>query len=96
MIDSINLAYRTGQSADLTVIGNPVFTLSRDLSFPYHVINGPKGVNSAYLLFHRFPIWFKLDFTLLGHHFSTFEITLVGQGSLTRVQYPKSAYGPLC
>ena len=24
---------------DLTVIGNPVFTLSRDLSFPYHVIN---------------------------------------------------------
>ena len=41
-VDSINLAYRTGQSEDLTVIGNPVFTLSRDLSFPYHVINGNK------------------------------------------------------
>ena len=35
-----NLAYRTGQSVDLTVIGNPVLTLSRVLSFPYHVING--------------------------------------------------------
>ena len=33
------LTYRCGQSVDLTVIGNPVFTLSRDLSFPYHVIN---------------------------------------------------------
>ena len=29
----IYLAYRTGQSADLTVIGNPVFILSRDLVF---------------------------------------------------------------
>ena len=48
-----NLPYRTGQSVDLTVIGNPVFTLSRDLSFPYHVINWTKGLNSAYLLFHR-------------------------------------------
>ena len=28
------LAYRTGQSADLTVIGNLVFTPSRDLVFP--------------------------------------------------------------
>ena len=28
------LAYRTGQSMDLTVIGNPVFTLLRDLVFP--------------------------------------------------------------
>ena len=34
------LAYRTGQSVDLTVIRNPVFTLSRDLSFPYHMISG--------------------------------------------------------
>ena len=28
------LAYRTGQSVDLTVIGNLVFTPSRDLVFP--------------------------------------------------------------
>ena len=28
------LAYRTGESADLTVIGNLVFTPSRDLVFP--------------------------------------------------------------
>ena len=34
------LAYRNGQSVDLTVIRNPVFTLSRDLSFPFHVISG--------------------------------------------------------
>ena len=42
------------------------------------------------------PIWLKLDLTLLGHHFSTVWITLFGQGSLTRVQYPKCAYGPFC
>ena len=34
VLDSINLACRTRQSGDLTVIGNPVFTLSCDLSFP--------------------------------------------------------------
>ena len=30
---------------------NPVLTLSRDLSFPYHVINGSKGLIGAYILF---------------------------------------------
>ena len=49
----IILAYRTGQSVDLTVIGNPVFTLSRDLPFPYHMINRTKGLNGAYVLFRR-------------------------------------------
>ena len=34
LLGKFYLAYRTGQSADLTVIGNPVFTLSRDLVFP--------------------------------------------------------------
>ena len=43
MVDQYYLAYRTGPSVDLTVIGNPVFTLSRDLSFPYHVIIGTMG-----------------------------------------------------
>ena len=39
---------------NLTVIGNPVFTVSRDLSFPrYHVIYGTKGLNSAYLILRR-------------------------------------------
>ena len=47
------LAYRTGQSVDLTVIGNPVFTLSRDLSFPYHMINRTKVVNGTYFSFCR-------------------------------------------
>ena len=28
---------------DSTVIGNSVFPLSRDLSFPYHMINGTKS-----------------------------------------------------
>ena len=37
-------AYLTGQSVDLIVIGNPVFTLSSDLSFPYRVINGTKVI----------------------------------------------------
>ena len=32
--NSYYLAYRTGQSVDLTVIGNLVFTPSRDLVFP--------------------------------------------------------------
>ena len=45
------LAYQTGQSVDFTVIGNPVFTLSCDLSFPYHVINGAKVKNGTYILF---------------------------------------------
>ena len=47
------LAYRTGQAVDLTVIGNSVFTLSRDFSLPYHVINRTKGLNGVYLLFRH-------------------------------------------
>ena len=46
VIDSLYLAYRNGQSVELTVIGNPVFILLRDLSFPYHVINGTKVITA--------------------------------------------------
>ena len=49
----LQVAYQTGQSINLTMIGNPVFTLSRGLSFPYHMINETKGENGAYLLSRR-------------------------------------------
>ena len=51
-LDLPYLAYRTGQSLDLTVIGNPILILSR-VSFSHLVINGTNGINGAYLLFRR-------------------------------------------
>ena len=47
------LAYRTGQSLDLTVIGNLVFTPSRDLVFPLSRDQRNYGHNGTYLLFRR-------------------------------------------
>ena len=65
---SFYLAYWTGQSVDLTVIGNPVFTLSCDLSFPYHVINGTKGLNNAFLIFRH------LQYLLIQYRVSNWTV----------------------
>ena len=46
------------------------------------------------LLHH--PFFLQHVLARLGHKFETVEITLFGLGSLTRVQYPKCAYGPYC
>ena len=76
------LANGTGQSVELTVIGKPVFTLSHDLSFPYHVIDGTKFITvhtfySVTCNICKFNITYQIrqsfDFTLIGnpscHHF---------------------------
>ena len=69
---------------DLKVIGNPVFTLSRDLFFPDHVIIRTKDQNGgtfypivcntckyniAYQIGHSF------DFTMLGNPFPVVVFT---------------------
>ena len=77
-VTKLSCLYRTGQSVDLTVIGNLVFTLSRDLSFPYHVINGSK--DRTVLTSHSVAcnickyniacqIGQSVDFTAIGNHF---------------------------
>ena len=49
----VYLAYRTGQSVDLTVIGNLVFAPSRDLVFSLSRDQRNKGHNGTNLLFRR-------------------------------------------
>ena len=54
--DNCYLAYRTGQSVDLTVIGNLVFTPSRDLVFPPSRDQRNSGHNGTCLLFRRLAV----------------------------------------
>ena len=72
------LAYRTGQSVDLTVIGNHVFTLSRDLSFPYHVINATRVI-----AVHTFySVACNICENDMGYHIGhSFDFTMIGNSS---------------
>ena len=53
---------------DLTVIGNPVFILSRDLSYPFHVVKKTRVIkvhNCKYNIAYR--IRQSVDFAMIGN-----------------------------